>query len=77
MSQFIVVTRMSLGVPDPGLRLAVAHIVAYRPVDGGTVLVTSEGCDDWWTLADSCEEIDALIAGPGMFARPPKAEESS
>lgn len=73
MSQFIVVTRMAAGVRHPGLRIAVAQIVGYYPVAGGAAIVTADGGDDWWAVAETVDDIDALIAGPGRFAHPADA----
>jgi hypothetical protein len=69
MSQFI---RLTFAGPQRGgrdLRIAVAHIVGYYPGEfGGAVLLTSDGGEDVWNVEQSCDEIDALIAGPGLFA---------
>jgi hypothetical protein len=69
MSDFIRLTQWRGGAKLPGLRLAVAHIVGYWPNEqGGSAVITSEGDDDVWNVAESCDEIDELIAAPGLFA---------
>lgn len=65
MKGFIVLTRVSAGGElNVGLRLNIWQIVAYYPAAGGqSAVVTADGGDDWWVVAETSEEIDALIGG--------------
>jgi hypothetical protein len=69
MSHFI---RLTSAGPQPGrreLRIAVAHIVGYYPAEyGGAAILTSDGGEDVWNVEQGCDEIDELIAAPGLFA---------